>query len=112
MADDGTGVALEERPFMFNLTEAVEKVDVEKDDEEFDRDGLTVVQPLMSLAFESARGFAGLNEERALVDDVLAIDKRVRVEDSEGAGISEPRVSEFLPERNGGTGYLPGYLEC
>jgi len=98
---------------MFNLTEAVERMDVEKDDEEFDKDGLTVVQPLMSLAFESARGFAGLNEERVLVEEVVLVtDKRVRVEDSEGAGISEPRVSEFLPERNDGTGYLPGYLEC
>lgn len=97
---------------MFNLTEAIEKVDVEKDDEEFDRDGLTVVQPLMSLAFESARGFAGLNEERALVDDVLAIDKRVRVEDSEGAGISEPRVSEFFLREMVGLGIFRGILNA
>ena len=87
LADDGTGVALGERPFMFNFTEAVERA-FEKDDDVLDSDGLTVVQPLMSLAFESARGFARLNKKRVFADDVVLVtDKRVRVDVSEGVGI-------------------------
>lgn len=80
---------------MFNLTEAIDSFDVEMDDE-VDKDGFTVVQPLASLALESARGFAsGLGDERVFVDEVdLETDKRLcgAAEDSEGAGIFSGRV--------------------
>lgn len=92
--DNGIDAVLVERPFTFNLTEAIDSFDVEMEDD-VDKDGFTVVQPLASLALDSARGFAsGLSDERVFVDDVdLETDKRLRgAEDSEGAGISDGRV--------------------
>lgn len=96
LTDSGVDVVLVERPFMFDLTEAIDSFDVEMD-EEVDKDGFTVVQPLTSLlALDSARGFtSGLSDKRVVFVDAvdLETDKRLRgAEDSEGAGISENRV--------------------
>lgn len=99
MLDSGTDVGLGGRPFTFNLTEAIDNFDVEMDDE-VDKDGFTVVQPLASLALESARGFAsGLSDERVFVDEVdLETDKRLwGAEGSEGAGIFNGRVQFSTP---------------
>jgi hypothetical protein len=72
----GTGVAFGERamPAAETVEVVVSVVEVG------DTDGFTVVDPLILLAFDIARGFATLSEERVDVDR----ENRVRAEASEG----------------------------
>lgn len=86
-------VVLAERPLMLALPEAVRGVDT----------GFTVVQPLMSLAFEGARGLTGLSEWAVFMG--RETDDRVRVDASEGVGISK----EFNPACKS---QFPGVTSC
>lgn len=93
LAGTETDVVLAERPLMLALPEAVRGVDT----------GFTVVQPLMSLAFEGARGLTGLSEWAVFMG--RETDDRVRVDASEGVGISK----EFNPACKS---QFPGVTSC
>ena len=96
-AAGGTGVAFGERTLL-----VAETVEVENVVELGDDDGFTVVQPLMLLALDIARGFATLSEERVDVD--RGIEHRVRVEASEGTGM------DGAGQQQGSTSDASGYL--